>query len=50
MDLGVTNTNDRRVQPHGWQRRQEVGNRRQTRQEISEDSALVKLIHGNVTS
>src|SRR5712691_13085371 len=44
MDLGVTNTDDRRVQPDGRRRGPKVGRRRQTRQEISEDSPLVAII------
>src|SRR6266850_1861871 len=44
MDLGVTNSYDRRVQPNGWRRGPKVGHRRQTRQEISENSALVRSL------
>src|SRR6266699_3495721 len=44
MDLGVTNTYDRRVQPNGWRRGPKVGHRRQTGKEISKNSALVTII------
>src|SRR3989475_10965519 len=44
MDLGAANTDDCRVQPDGWRRGPKVGHRRETRQEISENSALVTII------
>src|SRR3989441_4665779 len=44
MDLGAANTDDCRVQPDGWRRGPKVGHRRETRQEISQNSALVTII------
>src|SRR5258708_4939816 len=42
LDLGVAGADDCRVQHNGGRRRPKVGHRRQTRQEISRNSALVK--------
>src|SRR5260370_24913882 len=44
MDLGAASTDDRRVQPNGRRRRPKVGHRREARQEISKNSALVTII------
>jgi hypothetical protein len=41
VDLGVTNTNDCRIQHNGWRRGPKVGYRRRSVPKVSKVSALV---------